>query len=122
MSVIINCHPSVYEVLQRREDGSVDFYLYWDDYKRGFGDLNGEFWLGNDYIHQLTRSREYELRVDLEDFDGNTAYAKYSTFSIGDEMNKYKLNLGSYSGDAGDFIFYIGVCVCVCVLTSILRF
>ena len=52
-------------VFQKRLDGSVDFYRGWADYKRGFGNLNGEFWLGLDKIHRLTKTKN-KLRVDLE--------------------------------------------------------
>ncbi|XP_073247985.1 fibrinogen C domain-containing protein 1-like [Porites lutea] len=89
-------------VFQKRRDGSVDFFRAWDDYKRGFGNLNGEFWLGLDKIHRLTVSAGYKLRVDLEDNHGNTAFAEYSSFSVTSERAKYQLNLGSYSGTAGD--------------------
>ena len=84
-------------VFQKRRDGSVDFFRAWDDYKRGFGNLNGEFKLGLDKMHCLILSGGYKLR-DLEDNHGNTAFAEYSSFSVISERAKYQLNLGSYSG------------------------
>lgn len=33
-------------------------------------------------LHLLTLKHKYELRVDLEDFENNTAFAKYHDFSI----------------------------------------
>ena len=88
-------------VFQRRMDGSVDFYRYWNDYQHGFGNLSGEFWLGLDKIHRLT-STATQLRVDLRDFEGNSAYAQYTTFSVGDSAAKYILSVSGYSGTAGD--------------------
>ncbi|XP_070532838.1 fibrinogen C domain-containing protein 1-A-like [Ptychodera flava] len=90
-------------VIQRRQDGSVDFYRGWEDYKNGFGDLNGEFWLGNDKIHRLTnQGQRYELRVDLENFENETRFAQYDDFTIANERRRYEITLGSYSGNAGD--------------------
>ena len=93
-------------VIQRRIDGSVDFYRGWAQYKNGFGSLNGEFWLGNDKIHRLSGSRNTVLRVDVEDWSGNRAYAKYGSFRVDNESNKYRLTVGSYSGTAGDSLAY----------------
>ena len=89
-------------MFQRRQDGSVDFYRGWNDYKSGFGQLTAEFWLGNDKIHRLTAARPSTLRVELEDWNGVRVYAKYGKFKIGDEQKKYRLEVGSYSGTAGD--------------------
>ena len=86
-------------VFQKRLDGSVDFYRGWNDYKRGFGNLNGEFWLGLDKIHRMTNSGRYKVRVDLEDTAGNTAYAEYNMFAVTSERTKYQLSLGAYSGE-----------------------
>jgi len=91
-----------WHVFQRRQDGSVDFYRGWNDYKTGFGQLTAEFWLGNDKIHRLTASRWSSLRVELEDWKGVKVYAKYGKFNIGDEQAQYRLEVGSYSGTAGD--------------------
>ena len=88
-------------VFQRRQDGSVDFYRGWNDYKSGFGQLTAEFWLGNDKIHRLTASRASSLRVELEDWNGVRVYAKYGRFNIGDEQAQYRLEVSSYSGTAG---------------------
>jgi len=85
-------------VFQKRLDGSVDFYRGWDEYKHGFGNLADEFWLGLDNIHRLSSNGSYKLRVDLEDFTGNTYYAEYDLFKIASEGEKYELSLGSYSG------------------------
>ena len=89
-------------MFQRRQDGSMDFYRGWNDYKSGFGQLTAEFWLGNDKIHKLMASRPTPLRVELEDWNGVRVYAKYGRFSIGDEQAKYRLEVSLYSGTAGD--------------------
>ena len=89
-------------VFQRRQDGSVNFYRGWNDYKSGFGQLTAEFWLGNDKIHRLTVARPNTLRVEVEDWNGVRVYANYDKFKIGDERVKYRLEFGSYSGTAGD--------------------
>jgi hypothetical protein len=90
-------------VFQRRSDGSEDFYRNWADYAVGFGSVNAEFWLGNNNLHSLTASGSYELRIDMEAWDGTARYASYSDFKMGSACNKYKLSsLGTYCGTAGD--------------------
>uniref|UniRef100_A0A1X7T2A4 Fibrinogen C-terminal domain-containing protein n=1 Tax=Amphimedon queenslandica TaxID=400682 RepID=A0A1X7T2A4_AMPQE len=93
-------------VFQRREDGSVDFYRNWTDYENGFGDLTGEFWLGLSKIHRVTKEGSNTLRVDLGDFDNDTAYANYSTFNISDGSTEYILTAEGYSGTAGDSLLW----------------
>ena len=91
-------------VFQRRMDGTEDFYRGWNDYVKGFGDLNGEFWLGLNKIYRLTKSSDINstLRVDLADFDGNKRFAEYSEFRVLDFSKSYRLSITGYSGDAGD--------------------
>ena len=93
-------------MFQRRQDGSEDFYRGWSDYNSGFGQLTAEFWLGNDKIHRLTAARSSSLRVELEDWNGVRVYATYGRFNVGDEQTQYRLEVGSYSGSAGDSLAY----------------
>lgn len=72
-------------MFQKRFEGSVDFYLSWNDYKYGFGDVNGEFWLGLEKIQRPTSESNNMLRLDFEDFEENTALAEYNTFDVKSE-------------------------------------
>ncbi|KAE8595617.1 hypothetical protein XENTR_v10015815 [Xenopus tropicalis] len=94
-------------VFQRRYDGSVDFYLGWDSYRRGFGNRMSEFWLGNDNLSNLTSTGTWDLRVDLRDFNNTAYYAKYSSFRISPAYDNYRLTYSSYvGGNAGDALSY----------------
>eukprot|EP00058_Branchiostoma_floridae_P003918 XP_002589406.1 hypothetical protein BRAFLDRAFT_77850 [Branchiostoma floridae] len=89
-------------VIQRRQDGSVPFNRTWEEYKLGFGNKNGEYWLGNEKIHLLTNQKNYSLRIDLADWNNESAYAEYSTFRVSGESDGYRLHISGYSGTAGD--------------------
>uniref|UniRef100_A0AAY4EJR1 Fibrinogen C-terminal domain-containing protein n=1 Tax=Denticeps clupeoides TaxID=299321 RepID=A0AAY4EJR1_9TELE len=93
-------------VVQQRLNGSVSFNRTWAEYKNGFGDLRGEFWLGNDHIHLLTKTRDVVLRIELEDFQGVREYAKYDEFYVANEFLRYKLSISGYSGTAGNALSY----------------
>uniref|UniRef100_A0A8D1RLG5 Tenascin n=1 Tax=Sus scrofa TaxID=9823 RepID=A0A8D1RLG5_PIG len=92
-------------VFLRRKNGREDFYRNWKAYAAGFGDLKEEFWLGLDALSKITAQGQYELRVDLRDH-GETAYAVYDRFSVGDARTRYKLKVEGYSGTAGDSMAY----------------
>ncbi|XP_069431381.1 tenascin isoform X7 [Ovis canadensis] len=92
-------------VFLRRKNGREDFYRNWKAYAAGFGDLKEEFWLGLDTLSKITAQGQYELRVDLRDH-GQSAYAVYDKFSVGDARTRYRLKVEGYSGTAGDSMAY----------------
>ncbi|XP_063073917.1 microfibril-associated glycoprotein 4-like [Engraulis encrasicolus] len=95
-------------VFQRRMDGTVNFYRGWQEYKNGFGHAAGEYWLGLETIHLLNLKKKYELRVDMEDFNGATVSASYDSFAISPdalngEEDGYTLHISGFrNGGAGD--------------------
>ncbi|XP_075185863.1 fibrinogen-like protein 1 [Anomaloglossus baeobatrachus] len=88
-------------------EDDLDFFATWDEYRNGFGNLEGEHWLGLEYIYALTHQpgRPSKLHISLGDFDGNETYAEYNSFSIGNANNFYKLSAANYSGTAGDAFY-----------------
>ena len=93
-------------VIQRRNDGSVNFYRNWESYKRGFGQLQNEFWLGNENIFTMSLQGLYprgsELRIDLINWKNVKRYAKYKKFQIGNADTNYMLHVGDFTGTVTD--------------------
>ncbi|XP_022787964.1 hemicentin-1-like [Stylophora pistillata] len=86
-------------VFHKRFSGFVDFNKDWDEYKNGFGYVRGEFWLGNEKIHQLTEIPS-QLRVEINTTSAGNRYAKYNNFTVTNEATNYTLFVGLYSGNA----------------------
>uniref|UniRef100_A0A3P8V8J7 Fibrinogen beta chain n=1 Tax=Cynoglossus semilaevis TaxID=244447 RepID=A0A3P8V8J7_CYNSE len=100
-------------LIQNRMDGSIDFGRRWDDYRRGFGniafesdkgfcEIPGEYWLGNDRISQLTKLGPTEVLIEMEDWSGDKVYAQYRQFTVQSESTSYLLAVDGYSGNAGN--------------------
>uniref|UniRef100_A0A3P8TEN8 Angiopoietin-like 4 n=1 Tax=Amphiprion percula TaxID=161767 RepID=A0A3P8TEN8_AMPPE len=77
-------------VFQRRQDGSVDFDQTWPAYEKGFGSLNGEFWLGLEKIHAIAKDGGYVLNIKLSDWSNDLATVRLP-FRLGGEETKYSL-------------------------------
>lgn len=58
---------------------------------------------GLETIHLLTLRKPYELRLEMEDFEGTKVYVHYSSFSVGPEAEGYKLSVSGFKdGGAGE--------------------
>lgn len=70
--------------------------------QQGFGNIDGEYWLGLENIYWLTNQGNYKLLVTMEDWSGRKVFAEYASFRLEPESEYYKLRLGRYHGNAGD--------------------
>ncbi|XP_007951910.1 angiopoietin-related protein 4 [Orycteropus afer afer] len=92
---LVNCKMSSdggWTVIQRRQDGSVDFDRPWEAYKAGFGDPQGEFWLGLEKVHRITGGHGGRLAVQLQDWEGNAESLQFPVH-LGGEDTAYSLQL-----------------------------
>ena len=92
----------------RRMDGSVDFARTWAEYRAGFGNTDGEMWLGLEEIHQLSTTYTVGLRVEMSDFDDVKYWTEYSRFTVGPESDCYRVDIRGYdvTSTAGDGTAY----------------
>ena len=84
-------------VIQRRRDGSIDFKNRdWVEYEDGFGNLNGEFWLGLRSVLCLTSQGDWEFRIDYHLKNGTKSYLHYKQFAVGPAEDQYQLNISGF--------------------------
>ena len=95
-----------YTVFQRRMNGEEDFNRTWTEYALGFGELDGEHWLGLERLHRITqnafRCNRSELHISLRAFSGQTYMAEYGYFKVLGENQNYKVFTAGFKGTAGD--------------------
>ena len=93
-------------VIARRKNDSVNFNRSWNDYVSGFGDLNGEHYLGLEKVHRLTKTISV-LRVDVTSYTQGSKYLKYSGYKVGPapKYSQYKSNdyIGNTDSLQGQF-------------------
>jgi len=100
MSVSANCFPLL---IQQNVQVSGFFNRSWAEYKVGFNDSTGNFWIGNDLLHELTKENRYKLRFDLQQTGTEEWFwAEYSRFVVKSEAEGYQLNIAGFTGNAGN--------------------
>ena len=91
-------------LIQQNVDGFTSFFnRSWAEFKVGFNDSIGNYWLGNELLSQLTATGRYKLRFDLQSRSNtsNSYRAEYSNFRVLAESSNYRLHVAGYSGNAG---------------------
>jgi len=90
-------------MIQQNVDGSNFFNRSLAEFRVGFNDTDGNYWLGNDLLHQLTKEARYKLQCLVQARSNSVVYtANYKTFLVGSEAINYTLTVARYTGNAGD--------------------
>ncbi|TSL47702.1 Phosphoglucomutase-1 [Bagarius yarrelli] len=81
-----------FTVIQRRQDGSVDFNHPWQSYEDGFGNLRSEFWLGLRKIFSITQPGGAHLHIQIENWKQEKYVMKFHYMLDGPDSN-YTIHL-----------------------------
>ncbi|WAR17419.1 ANGL1-like protein [Mya arenaria] len=94
-------------VIQKRIDGSINFYQPWTSYVNGFGDLTGEHWLGLQKIHRLTTHGAQIYFNMTRTADQRIDFGHYKYFKVEDSTTDYTMRTDNqaYEGTIPDDMF-----------------
>ncbi|XP_068227486.1 techylectin-5A-like [Palaemon carinicauda] len=98
-TVILN-RAAVPDLQTSRISGQLNFNQSWEEYKAGFGSVYGEYYLGNEYIHRITNSRDYTFRMDMHRVNGELKTLSYDNFRVQNEQARYRLSLGNRQSES----------------------
>ncbi|XP_067843023.1 fibrinogen-like protein 1-like protein [Heptranchias perlo] len=108
--LVVHCNMSydcgAWTTLQRNtRQSEMTWNETWTTYKFGFGNVLGDHYFGNEYMHFITTQKWYKARIIVDEEVGTRViqkYAEYDIFRIGNENTNYRLHLGQYKGSAGN--------------------
>ncbi|XP_078259444.1 fibrinogen-like protein 1-like protein [Rhinoraja longicauda] len=101
--IVVNCEMEYdcggWTVLEQNSRQSLEKWNEtWTTYEFGFGNLLGDHYIGNKYIHYITSQMSYKARVVLDQADEANKiirrYAEYDMFRVSSPLSGYKLDLG----------------------------
>ncbi|ALC47718.1 CG9593 [Drosophila busckii] len=93
---------TAWTVIQQRNESHplVSFQRSWDEYRAGFGSLNGNFWFGNEFIHKILYRNDYVLRIELEDQTKLRTWVEYELFRLDSESYYFELLIGNINNNS----------------------
>ncbi|KAI0234249.1 Angiopoietin-1 [Lamellibrachia satsuma] len=98
-------------IVQRRvAPFRLGFNRTWHEYKTGFGNPTGEFWVGLENIHSIvSHPSQYALSLQVRMRSGARHYSEVDNFRILDESQQYKIaSVGSYTVKGSRKFVYLG--------------
>jgi hypothetical protein len=88
--------------IQIRKFGNVNFNRSYAEYENGFGDANGDYWLGNKYAHIVSNLRSFTIGITVMK-SGSYAMVYYYDFVVLDSISKYAVQYSSGSSSSASY-------------------
>jgi len=89
-------------LIQQNFGDSYFFERTWNELLVEQGQPSGDYWIGLETIHQLTKDGMYKLRLDIQARDGTWYWEEYDTFIVQDNSTYYYMVASGVVGNTGE--------------------